>query len=163
MKINLGCGTNYLEGYVNVDPQEGKKVDARRDAMQFLRALDDNRVDEILCEHLLEHIPPVDGFLLIQECFRVLRIKGELIIECPDLDKVGRVYGTGTLHFEHYRKAIFGEKKGVSVGEGHVWGYTEDEMSHILQNVGFAECDACTDPAYFRWKQELSFRIRGRK
>jgi len=163
MKLNLGSGSNYLQGYVNVDPQTNKKADVRTEAYDYLKDLDTGSVEEILCEHLLEHIPPVDGFLLIKECFRVLKVKGVLIIESPDLDKLGRVYGTGKLHYEHFRQGIFGEKGGVSVGEGHVWSYKEDEMTAILRDVGFMECGASINPEEYRWKFELSFRLKAIK
>jgi len=59
MKLHLGYGSNYLDGYVNIDlPPQGQTVMcARADVYTDIRTLTypDNSIDEIRSHHLLEH------------------------------------------------------------------------------------------------------------
>ena len=163
MKINLGSGMNYLKGYVNVDPQAKKKVDVAMFAQDYLAERDHNSADEILVEHLLEHLSPGVADSLLEECHRVLKPEGVIIVECPDLRKVLRSYGDGDIALHAVRKALYGSLTGIEVGEGHVWAYTEKEMAERLKRIGFDSILCFVCPGEFRWNSTLSFRIRALK
>src|SRR5580704_15184485 len=80
IKINLGCGTNILSGWVNLDCAALPGVDVVHDLNALPLPFADASVDEILCEDVLEHInyPP-----LLKECHRILVVGGRLRIEVP--------------------------------------------------------------------------------
>lgn len=79
MKLHLGCGDNYLSGWVNVD-SESKHVDARVDLSKPWPWKDDS-VDEILMEQVLEHFQRPEDIL--REVHRVLVPGGVITIEVP--------------------------------------------------------------------------------
>ena len=56
MKLNLGCGKNKLEGYINCDIDPKVNPDEVIDLSKDL-PFKDNTVDEIFTSHTLEHIP----------------------------------------------------------------------------------------------------------
>ena len=56
-KINIGCGTNLMVGYLNCDIRELPGVDAQFDAFVVPWPLSDNRFEEVLLSHFVEHIP----------------------------------------------------------------------------------------------------------
>ena len=55
MKLNLGCGKTFLDGYINLDIVDygGNKI---HDFNSFPYPFDDNTFDEILASHVLEHL-----------------------------------------------------------------------------------------------------------
>ena len=54
MKLHLGCGKNIKEGYVNIDSYVEAPGIEKNDI--FNLPYEDNSIDEILTEHLIEHI-----------------------------------------------------------------------------------------------------------
>lgn len=81
MKLHLGCGNDYKEGYVNCDVTNKVKVDQIVDLEKPLTMFKDNSVDEIVCNHVLEHIK---NFIpLIEECFRICKNDAVLKIKVP--------------------------------------------------------------------------------
>jgi ubiquinone/menaquinone biosynthesis C-methylase UbiE len=80
IKLNLGCGTNILAGWVNLDCTALPGVDVVHDLNALPLPFEDECADEILCEDVLEH---VDYIPLLKECHRILNLGGRLRIEVP--------------------------------------------------------------------------------
>jgi predicted SAM-dependent methyltransferase len=89
-KLNLGCGSLPLPGWVNVD-LIGLPVDVRWDICRPL-PFDDNSMDVVFHEHVQEHVDAYHGFLLNKECYRVLKVGGICRIVMPDANKYIRSY-----------------------------------------------------------------------
>lgn len=90
IKLHIGCGTNYFEGWINIDNNSDnniKKLDVNWDLKNPL-PLETNTVDFIYNEHFIEHLTVQQGVILMKEFFRVLKPKGVLRIATPDLDYV---------------------------------------------------------------------------
>lgn len=107
MKLNLGCGAQVVEGWVNVDYSLGArfmKVPLFRAVNRKLRFFNidwDNRiylhdltrpfpwpeasVDAAYSSHTLEHLSRDAGRRFLGECHRVLRRGGIVRILVPDL------------------------------------------------------------------------------
>lgn len=107
IKVDLGCGKQVIEGWINVDYAWGarlakipffsllnKKVhlfkmdwDSRILVHDLHRRFPfkDNSVDVIYASHLLEHFTKEEGIQFLKECHRVLRTNGILRIVVPDL------------------------------------------------------------------------------
>jgi len=159
MKLHIGCGKNIKEGYVNIDGYvEGPEIVN----MSILdMKYEDNSVDEILAEHLFEHIPYKDEEQLFKECFRLLKKGGKLIVETPDMewlcehflngkDDFIEFYKVGSLdhYFGHGRSTdhrwgmitthFFGNQNGG--GQFHYNGYTEQKFIAIGKIIGFSNC-----------------------
>lgn len=90
LKLNLGCGTLALPGWVNID-LFGLPVDVHWDICHAL-PFDDNSVDVVFHEHVQEHVDPYSGYLLNKECYRVLKVGGICRIVMPDANKYIRSY-----------------------------------------------------------------------
>jgi SAM-dependent methyltransferase len=75
LKLDLGCGTTKRDAsYVGVDVLAAPGVDVVGDAMEVLRALPDDRVEEIYSSHFLEHVDDLPS--LVREVARVLVVGG---------------------------------------------------------------------------------------
>jgi predicted SAM-dependent methyltransferase len=107
MKLNLGCGYNIKPGYINVDLRPSKGVDVVLDLNDCKLPFENNSIDEIYMAHILEHI--IDRYKFIQECYRVLKPKGILLIKLP----VGSISlaHQSYFHIYDYFKCITDDKK----------------------------------------------------
>lgn len=136
LKLNLACGLDYLEGYVNVDlyPLENAKVDAQFDVSVL--PYEDNTVDEIRAFHIIEHFDWFQGQKTLEEWFRVLKPGGRLWIETPDFLESCRAFVNGDHNARH---ALYGHFFATPWIEGqiHKFLFTEDQLRCQLQWAGF--------------------------
>ena len=56
MKVNIGCGFNKLDGYLNVDHFPECTPDILWDLENTPWPFDDGTVDELVAHHVLEHL-----------------------------------------------------------------------------------------------------------
>ena len=126
VKVNLGCGSNILEGFDNRDSDVN--------ITQRLPYLD-NSVDFILIEHCLEHVNCADGLKFLDEAYRILKKGGVLRVCVPVL----------YLIIPHNRN----HARDLCLGHGHQNLYTQESLGQMLWCAGFeawvatvrAECD----------------------
>ena len=102
MKLHLGCGPNIKEGYVNVDAFVDDPRVVKADITNLPYA--DNSVDEILSEHVFEHVGFAEEERLFRECYRVLRPGGLLVVETPDMEWLCRAFMNATDDFKSFYK-----------------------------------------------------------
>jgi predicted SAM-dependent methyltransferase len=97
MKLNLGCGLDRLDGFVNVDIEEKFKPDKILDLNKFPYPFDDDCVDEIRMYQVLEHLD--DVIMVIKECHRILKRGGVLDIKVPNVRKNDDAFNCDHKHF----------------------------------------------------------------
>lgn len=160
MKLHLGCGKNIKPEYVNIDGfVKGENI-TNMDILNMTYS--DNSADEILAEHLFEHIPFKDEERLFTECHRILKPGGMLVIETPDMewlckqfleakDEFNSFYKVGSVdHYFGHGKSIehrwgmitthfFGNQNGG--GQFHYNGYTKEKFLGISNILKFKSCE----------------------
>jgi predicted SAM-dependent methyltransferase len=160
LKLHLGCGPNVKEGYVNIDGYVTGEGVVNMDILNL--GYPENSADEILAEHLFEHLPFKDEEQLFKECYRVLKPGGVLIVETPDMewlctaflqanDEFTSFYQAGAMdHYFGHGKSyehrwgmitthFFGNQNGE--GQFHKNGYTKQKFIDIAHLVGFSSCE----------------------
>lgn len=84
LRLNLGCGRNIMDGWVNLDRESGPGIDVVAD-LERCRArplpFDDDSVDELLLSHVLEHVQ--DSLGLMDELWRIAKPGAALTVRCP--------------------------------------------------------------------------------
>jgi hypothetical protein len=85
MKLNLGCGDKKIEGWVNVDLFPACNPDMVVNLEHFPYPWKDNSIDEILLQHVLEHLGQLtDVYLkIIQELYRICKNGTIVHIQVP--------------------------------------------------------------------------------
>jgi ubiquinone/menaquinone biosynthesis C-methylase UbiE len=78
MRLNLGCGRDTREGWVNVDLCEAEVC---LDLDTHPWPWDDASIERIYASHVIEHLHDFRGFMA--ECYRVLEPGGVLEILTP--------------------------------------------------------------------------------
>jgi len=75
VKLNLGCGQNRLDGYVNTDREPSVEPDVVMDLEDFPWPFEDDSVDEVVANHVLEHVGAEASVFIgvMQELYRICR------------------------------------------------------------------------------------------
>jgi predicted SAM-dependent methyltransferase len=79
-KLNLGCGNDLKDGYINLDIVDygGNQI---HDLNNIPYPFDENYFDEIYASHVLEHLNNFHNS--ISELYRIIKPNGILIIHAP--------------------------------------------------------------------------------
>lgn len=80
-KLNIGCGSDLREGYVNLDSIKQPGVDVIHDLDKFPWPFKDNTFEEVYASHILEHV--VDLVKIMKEIHRISKNGARIIIRGP--------------------------------------------------------------------------------
>jgi predicted SAM-dependent methyltransferase len=85
MKLNIGCGFNKLDGYLNVDQFPECAPDVLWNLEQTPWPFEESSVDEMVAHHVLEHLGQETKvfFAVMQELYRLMRHDGLIRITVP--------------------------------------------------------------------------------
>lgn len=146
IKLNVGCGTDYKEGWINIDNNSDnniEKLDLNWDLRNPL-PFADGSVDFIFNEHFLEHLTVEEGAAALKDFMRVLKKGGVLRIAMPDLEASVRLYLDPKWKHAPYLKK-FNLQSVQTPAEllnmnfrwwGHKWLYDWKELERRLRAVG---------------------------
>jgi predicted SAM-dependent methyltransferase len=136
LRLHIGCGTEAIAGWVNVDSKELPGVDRVLDVTAGLPFED---ASAIYAEHFIEHLSLDQGLGFLAECRRVLRDDGVMRLSTPNLDWVYRT---------HYRIGSWSSPEETLFdclvinrafhGWGHQFLYNDQTLSAVLRASGFA-------------------------
>jgi SAM-dependent methyltransferase len=115
MRLHLGCGENYKEGYINCDISQEVNPDKIVDLEEKL-PFKNNSIDEIIINHTLEHI---NNFIpLMHEFYRVCKKESIIYIKTPFYSAWGQ-YNDPThvrfftpFTFDYFKKSIYSHEVG---------------------------------------------------
>lgn len=79
-KLNLGCGTDIKEGWVNLDSSALPGVDVVHDIAALPLPFSDGQFDEVLCRDILEHL---DYAPVLRDLWRIMAPGGALTVRVP--------------------------------------------------------------------------------
>lgn len=132
LRINLGCGRNHKDGYINIDNDELVNPDLKKHIMEL--DYPEGSVDVIYLSHVLEHLPLSSEATLIKHMVRWLKKGGTLKIAVPDIETICMFIAGGNteLILWHW---LYGS--GEDNPMSHFWGYTKEILKQILEGQGF--------------------------
>ena len=138
VKLHVGCGTNKLEGWINIDSVEALKPDLVLDITQPL-PYHDLSVDEVLAEDLLEHFDKYIRFVVFYQWARVLKVGGRITVQVPNFKKI--LFRYFKFGFDNFVDFIFGEnmwRSEVYIGHfgNHKWGYSDENLRNFVKLFG---------------------------
>jgi predicted SAM-dependent methyltransferase len=157
LRLHLGCGTNTLAGWVNID-RVARAPGVVTDVDPASLPYPDATVCAVLAEHVFEHFTFAEESLVWREMARVLRPGATLVIEVPDFewmcetflrarDDWQEFYQVGAVdHYAGCGRALdrrwgilqtmfFGNQNGA--GQFHHSAYTEAKLRAIGTDLGF--------------------------
>jgi predicted SAM-dependent methyltransferase len=142
LKLHVGCGDVYLEGWVNIDV-ESSKADVKHD-LQTSLPYDDSSASFIYSEHFIEHLAAEAGANVLKEFYRVLKAGGVLRIATPDLRYLMKKYFLGWKSQDWIKTYGYGwlQTRAEMInlcfrGWGHQYLYDREELERRLREAGF--------------------------
>lgn len=133
MKLNIGCGYDYLRGYVNVDASRDSLADKFMDAHQL--GFGDGSAEEVRASQLIEHLGFFKAKYFLAECYRVLKDGGLLALETPHVEGT---FGEFLKGDRAAREAALGWVYGSeSAGMEHRCCFPEELLEELLAGAGF--------------------------
>jgi predicted SAM-dependent methyltransferase len=171
LKLHLGCGTNHIDGWLNID-----LISTGADLPWDLRyplPFPDNSVAAVFHEHLLEHLRFPAAVTFLRECHRVLRAGGVLRVAVPDFGRFARDYSSDQSLLRSVRPgrptALLALTELVFCYD-HESAWDEETLVAVLQEVGFRNPKARTfgdsvlSPAPDHWwREDESLYVEGEK
>ena len=165
LRLHLGCGTRYLEGYINIDQpsvspliQDASVADAHADILSLQFPTDS--VDEIRLHHVFEHFPRPIACALLASWFSWLRTAGTIWIEVPDFQRTARPILNPFASFKKKGVAerhIFGSHEaGWAI---HCEGYTPVSLRKFMELYGFKVLQTKKN----KWRGTYNFEIIAKK
>ena len=91
-QLDIGCGQNKQADHFGIDIAACPGVDYVMDVRKTPWPIDDGVVDQIFTSHFFEHLDGEERFKFMDECWRVLRPAGQVIVVCPYWSSM-RAYG----------------------------------------------------------------------
>jgi len=90
LKLNLGCGFDKREGYINLDGFSKCNPDILWDIENIQWPFADSTFDEILIKHVLEHVGQTFTMFrsIMQEIYRVSKPDAKIQIQVPNYKHV---------------------------------------------------------------------------
>ena len=149
-KVHFGCGSNRLDGWINVDLDRSCKLDMVAD-LRLNLPFRSQSVDYIHSEDFIEHLKLEEGIHFLEECHRILKMGGAMRLLTPDLHQIAKRYVTRDEEFIKQFEATIASlglhplktRKGAEVFNagmrwgGHTFLYDGEILTSILEKIGF--------------------------
>lgn len=164
-KLNLGSGDMLKAEYINYDRTEFRRGDLVTDVLGRIETVTEQLprgvFAGILCAHVVEHFRPRAARKLVEDCFALLRPKGLLILEGPDVLGIFKTYSDD---IPRLVQNLYGDQNHIDKwGEewSHRWGYTKDTAAELLAAAGFEVTQKGIGLTHGMGPRD--FRVEGRK
>jgi len=163
LRLHLGCGETYLQGYVNIDlPPDRHSVQThtRADVYADITELTypSGSVNEIRLHHVFEHFDRPTALRLLIEWYVWLEDGGMLVIETPDFELSARAFLKSKAENRHkILRHIFGSHEATWAT--HQDGWYREKFQIYLTSMGFHALK------FYRteWNGTYNIRVEARK
>lgn len=142
-KLHLGCGENYLKGYVNIDfPPKKHTIQKSSIADKYadLKTLryPARSINEVRLHHTFEHFIRSEAIALLASWHSWLKPGGKIHIEVPDFEATSKVI-FGFFTNDHDRKVAIRHIFGSNEAEWatHFDGWTPKRLEEVCSLFGF--------------------------
>lgn len=162
LKLNIGCGRDIKESYLNVDIRKvdiSNEADDGRDMSRIFMRLDlekipypfeSESIDEILANDIIEHFSYRYIEYIVREWHRILKNGGILRIKTPDFENIIDILKIDGVSFMGGTASLLGDEKKTWMSISHwIFGgqdysqnfhkliFTKIELKKFLEYIGF--------------------------
>lgn len=154
VQVNLGCGTNIADGFINVDNFElsSEKSFIKANIIDGL-PFENESVDYIICDQVIEHIAMKDIPTVLYNIRRVLKKGGKAIIIVPDFEGAVRQWLDARLNesfdpvqYQWFSEVVYGNQNHD--GEFHKAPMSPSYLHYLLNMSGLSKNTISFWPAF---------------
>ena len=136
MKLHLGCGKRFLEGYTHIDLADYEHIDIKT-SVGDLNMIENESVNEIYASHVVEYFDRNEVVKVLNEWRRVLVVGGILRVAVPDFKSLLSIYHQ-TSNLNDILGPLYGKwDMGSSNYIYHKTVYDFDSLGKLLKDNGF--------------------------
>ncbi len=139
MKLNLGCGADIRNGYINIDILPPNKMPPDVYKQGDIQSLDwlvkDDNVEEILAMDCLEYLPVNAVHPAVSNWANKLVSGGIMKILVPDCHAVAKAFSIGQLNLSEYLTLMFDTHSNK---DKRLSAIDVKTLFEILQNLGLS-------------------------
>lgn len=135
MRVNLGCGQAYMEGWVNVDSSASIRADIYMDAVEFVRQYGPD-IREIYLGHVIEHLMPAEALVTLSLLNERTHAGTTVSAVTPDMARIFRAYLRGELTNETLNAEFVYSYVQPS---HHVWCHDQSSLAELFKEAGFSD------------------------
>ena len=141
-RLNLGCDTYYLPGFLNLDLHRDSQVTPDLLANVHDLPFRDAVFDFVYAGHLIEHLYYDQVPEYLSEWRRVLKPNGKLTVVVPDVGGSMRRYAQGAYSLDHILPQIFGQYYSWDFGpQRHRYAYDYPRLVECLSRVPWSSLE----------------------
>lgn len=129
IKLHLGCGDYWLDGFLNIDFNIYGGTDMILDIREKL-PFQDGVVERIEAYEVVEHLSQSEINNALNDWFRLLIDGGGVRISVPDMDGLVKMYQID-------RDKAIQQMYGFEQCQTHKWGYTQESLQKLFLDHGF--------------------------
>jgi len=131
IKLHLGCGDYWLDGYINIDIDVYGGTDMLWDIRNGL-PFQESVVEIIEAYELLEHFDMFEVNKVLDDWKRVLINGGKIRISTPDMDVLMEEYPTN-------KAKVIEDMYGCGGPQTHKYIYTQETLKTLFEKHDFKE------------------------
>ena len=162
MKLDIGAGLNTkepLDEWIHLDIDPGPHIELCCDFGEI--PLDDESVSEIWIGDVIEHIPVWRQKDVLAEWHRILKPRGLIAGNTPNLDYNVHAYVRGDITLDWLLQNLYGDRAGYP--HQHYILFTPVTLNRLFLDNGFGAADFTGSP-YFggdepRWLVFRTYKI----
>ena len=149
VRLHIGCGHDYLDGWVNIDQNKKVRADLYMDIRKIRRFCPENSVDELLMVHVISYLRFWEARDFLSDCLACLKKGGRIVIEAPDIHKLAReILAAGPLeapaaerkYMECMRAVYAFNMEQISNKEDfttYAFGWSAEHLALEMKRLGF--------------------------
>ena len=159
MKVNLGSGNSYIEGWVNVDSNPDVRADVYMEAFEFIR-MQGSEIDELYMGHFLEHLMPASAAALLALVADELPEGARVSAVVPDMRAIFAAYDAGEItNFELNDRYVYSYEQPSH----HVWCHDASSLAAVFAHAGYRDVEPIDpltwEPVYWKDGPESRWQI----
>ena len=165
LRLHLGCGERYLNGYVNIDYPPAKHTVQKKTVADLFAdvitlSFPDNSVDEVRIHHVFEHFDRPTAIALLCRWHQWLKIGGIVHIETPDFEASMTLMSSSEYSYvqkQSVMRHLFGSHEADWAI--HMDGWYREKYEHILSILGFDDILF----EYSHWQMTYNITVKAKK
>lgn len=146
LRLHLGCGSDYLDGWLNIDVTEKSKADVIMDFKNIKGNFESNSVSEVLMVHSISYLRLWEARDFFSDIYSLLKTGGRFALEFPDIVKCSKVVLENENEIEKYLEGVrafyafdMGQIKRKDKYHPYAFGWSAWHISFELKRIGFTK------------------------